>query len=715
MTIVNSHLSGSSVLSTLLADPGAGDIDAPAPDAHATGVASAVAAAIPEALHGVLGQVAGRDGLALLRDMGLHGLMQQSRLAQQPLQARGAGGTQASGSQSTEQVKDLFKQQFAAKAADKEGFHAFMQQVFGDKYDRGLAEQYRQSALAGDFSWLPDVKFVDAGTLGGANGAYNQQEGVVYINRDLAARDPRTAAQTFVEEAGHHLDAKLNTSDTQGDEGEMFRRVIGGERLSQQQVDAIRNENDKGTIVVDGKAVEVEFWGFLEDIGKGIADVATSAVDKAGEVVSDVVDHAGNAARDVVYSLGDAAKEVGMGVIGGAGLFITGIGEGFGGFAINLLNGRIADAWKSATDGLDKAVFQAPRRIFNGALEGVGHWIKTPTYLLPRGLGGDLARNVIDRGVDSVRTIGNAAIDIGRNFGRMALDIGHGILYDTGEALKYWARGDVGEGFKRLGLAFVHPFERIGGTVVDSAMVFGQGVGNVFGNVFGVHEPSRGLNNAERDYLKKLYGDSINLDDVRIHRGNLTHDLGMAPHCVGNDIYLPEDHFNEDGSLNETGMQTLAHEAFHVYQSQHGGNGYIHKALTANAMGIIEEGDRDAGYNFRDAINSGKPFNEWNPEQQGKFFEMIAPWVYARYDSNGDGIADSDYDLNDDGQIQRNELQLAWEDTNRNGVNDNAPAGSPPGTPDPEPTLTVLNDAELARVLAIWDAIKADRPDRTVV
>ena len=156
-------------------------------------------------------------------------------------------------------MKSAFKQEFAAKAANKQEFDAFMQQVYGDKYDKGMAEQFRQQALAGDFSFLPDVKFVDAATLQGDNGAYNAEEGVVYINKDLAASDPAKAAQTFVEEAGHHLDAKLNTADTQGDEGEMFRRVLGGEQLSQQQINEIRNDDDHGTITVDGKQVEVEF------------------------------------------------------------------------------------------------------------------------------------------------------------------------------------------------------------------------------------------------------------------------------------------------------------------------------------------------------------------------------------------------------------------------------------------------------------------------
>src|SRR5262249_20011860 len=161
-----------------------------------------------------------------------------------------------------------------------------------------------------------------------------------------------------------------------------------------------------------------------------------------------------------------------------------------------------------------------------------------PTYLLPKKLGGNLLRSVVDRGVDNLRTVGNGAIDIARNFIRLPLEIHGGLVRDFGEALRYWARGDIGGGFERAGMALVNPVKRVGGAVVDSTMIFGQGIGNVFGNTFGIHEPSRGLNMKEREYLKHVYGDSINLEDIRIHKGNLTNSaLGMAPHTVGNDIY----------------------------------------------------------------------------------------------------------------------------------------------------------------------------------
>jgi hypothetical protein len=647
-----------------------------------------------------------------------------------------------------EQVKSAFKQEFAAKAANKQEFDAFMQQVYGDKYDKNLAEQYRQKALAGDFSWLPDVKFVDAATLHGGNGAYNEQEGVVYINKDVAASDPAKAAQVFVEEAGAHLDAKLNTADTQGDEGEMFRRVLGGEHLSQQEISVIRNDDDHGTITVDGKQVDVEFWfgeDFVDavgDAGKAIGNAASDAVDAIGGAASDavdavgsaagdVVDYAGTAARDVVYSLGDVVKEAGMGLIDGVGMFMRGFAvDFFGGTVINLMQGRFADAFESMTRGLDNMVFQAPRRIFNGALEGVGHWVKTATYLLPEKAGGAFMREVIDRGVDSVRSVANGAIDIVRNTALMPLRIVGDFEHDMGEALKHWARGDIGGGFEHFGMAFVHPFETAAGTVVDDVMIAAQAGGNVFGNVFGIHEPSRGLSKDEREFLKQTYGDSLNLEDIRVHRGNLTHELGMAPHTVGNDIYLPDEGpnncFNADGSLNEQGRMTLVHEAFHVYQAQHGGNGYIHEALEAQVGGIVDSGNRNAAYNWLPALRSGKPFDEWNPEQQAELIETMARARSQSADTDRTKPGLESYDLDHDGQIDRNEMDLAAGDTDHDGHIDTAETADldrdgmiddtdGDGRIDTGETAVTLTEDEFQRLMAIADALKADRPDRTLV
>src|SRR5262245_5857540 len=69
-------------------------------------------------------------------------------------------------------MKARFAQEFGAKAADPAAFHAFMAQVYGDNYDHAKAEQFRQRALQGDYSWLPEIRFVSDSVLQHANGAF---------------------------------------------------------------------------------------------------------------------------------------------------------------------------------------------------------------------------------------------------------------------------------------------------------------------------------------------------------------------------------------------------------------------------------------------------------------------------------------------------------------------------------------------------------------
>jgi hypothetical protein len=49
---------------------------------------------------------------------------------------------------------------------------------------------------------------------------------------EAPSNDPETTAQIYSEEMGAFLDTQLNTSDTVGDEGEMFRRLLPRHRLN---------------------------------------------------------------------------------------------------------------------------------------------------------------------------------------------------------------------------------------------------------------------------------------------------------------------------------------------------------------------------------------------------------------------------------------------------------------------------------------------------
>jgi hypothetical protein len=260
-------------------------------------------------------------------------------------------------------VQSTFRRQFGELAADKKQFHDTMKNVFGEGYDATKAEQFRQQAQAGNFDWLPPVKLVSAETLGGANGAYDAESGTVLLNESL---DPSLAASTFVEEAGHHLDTQLNSKDSAGDEGELFRRVLSGEKLSSAQVAEIRAENDKGIVYVDGKAKEVEFWNPFKAIGnaaKAVGNAIGSAAKAVGNAVGSAAKAVGNVVKEAAVRVGDGVRSLVTGAVSTVVGAVRNVGEGIGTFfggVGKLFTGNFKEGLKQMGSGLVKTFLQTP-------------------------------------------------------------------------------------------------------------------------------------------------------------------------------------------------------------------------------------------------------------------------------------------------------------------------------------------------------------------
>jgi hypothetical protein len=319
----------------------------------------------------------------------------------------------------TAQIQSKMKEQFAAQAADPRAFHDLMSKVYGEGYDQTKAESLRQKALAGDFSWLPPVRLLDSKTLHGANGAYDAQNGVVYINADIAAKNPALAASTFVEEAGAHLDTMLNRGDAAGDEGELLRRLMGGEKLSRQDVAAIKAENDHGVITVDGKQVSVEFWNPLKSI--------KNAAKKVGGAIKSVGKSIGRAAKGLATHVGNGLKATGKSFLStglnfmkgmteaGRNLF-SGIGKMTLGFGKNLFTGNVGEAFKSLFSGAGDIVIGMPKNILRSGINLVRDTLNTVTHLTPEFIGSKL-RTVFDKSLTFVGDFTDAFLDKTREVG----------------------------------------------------------------------------------------------------------------------------------------------------------------------------------------------------------------------------------------------------------------------------------------------------------
>jgi hypothetical protein len=213
--------------------------------------------------------------------------------------------------------------QLAELAADPRRFAEVLSKAFGPDYDRAAAERLRQQLLAGDTSWMPDVEFASSEQLHGAGGAYATENHTVYLNSDI--RSPKRSAEVLLEELGHHIDTLLNRRDAAGDEGEIFRRLVAGEPLSDVTLAGLRSEDDHGTADVDGHTRQVENFSFFNPLswfgggGSSVPPVVRDVAVDAGQRVLDYVGtlplHIRAAAKEWVDALWANAKAFGADLV----------------------------------------------------------------------------------------------------------------------------------------------------------------------------------------------------------------------------------------------------------------------------------------------------------------------------------------------------------------------------------------------------------------
>lgn len=125
------------------------------------------------------------------------------------------------------------------------------------------AEQLRQEISAGTFSIALDLR--SSTELQGAFCAYaagsNGSGQRILLNSNWATgASAADVERILLEELGHAFDQRLNGgNDTAGDEGELFAATVLGTPLDSATLSRIHQENDHGTLLIDGQAVAVEF------------------------------------------------------------------------------------------------------------------------------------------------------------------------------------------------------------------------------------------------------------------------------------------------------------------------------------------------------------------------------------------------------------------------------------------------------------------------
>ncbi|XZO01584.1 MAG: peptidoglycan DD-metalloendopeptidase family protein [Microcoleus sp.] len=130
---------------------------------------------------------------------------------------------------------------------------------FGENWDAAAAKTLAEAWFQGDFSDIPPVKVVSSAEIGGANGAFAVATDTIYLSKELLAGGNLGAiADVLREEIGHYVDARLNVTDSPGDEGAIFGAVVQGKVLSEGELQGLKSEDDTATVLLDGNQYLVE-------------------------------------------------------------------------------------------------------------------------------------------------------------------------------------------------------------------------------------------------------------------------------------------------------------------------------------------------------------------------------------------------------------------------------------------------------------------------
>ncbi|MFN5871700.1 MAG: sodium:calcium exchanger, partial [Aphanizomenon sp.] len=204
--------------------------------------------------------------------------------------------------------------------ANKNNFWQVFDTAFGTQYNLSLAEILRLQWEAGDFSQLPQIEILDSSILGSANGAYASSENRIYLSNTFVASASLAAISgVLLEEIGHFVDAKINQTDSAGDEGAIFAELVQGYSLNTQTLKALKAEDDHATITVNGEVIQVEQQNFTGTAGNDTIIGTTSNDFIYGLAGNDTIntglgdsDFADGGAGDdlliVDYSIGDTGR-----------------------------------------------------------------------------------------------------------------------------------------------------------------------------------------------------------------------------------------------------------------------------------------------------------------------------------------------------------------------------------------------------------------------
>jgi Ca2+-binding RTX toxin-like protein len=154
----------------------------------------------------------------------------------------------------------LLQERLQAFASNSE-FNQKMGLAFGDRFSFDTVESLRQQWLTEDFKTLPTIEILSPTELQGAQGAFSAQTNRIYLSANLLRsnlENPQIVSQVLLEEIGHFVDAQINSVDAPGDEGAIFSALVGNGFIDEQQLQSLKLEDDRATLILNNQTVPVE-------------------------------------------------------------------------------------------------------------------------------------------------------------------------------------------------------------------------------------------------------------------------------------------------------------------------------------------------------------------------------------------------------------------------------------------------------------------------
>jgi hypothetical protein len=262
----------------------------------------------------------------------------------------------------------------------------------------------------------------------------------------------------------------------------------------------------------------------------------------------------------------DAVADAVVTVVHAVGEWLGGIISGIGNFIAGLL------------DGIGSLLGNIP--LIGPLLRGIFHWVAT----------------IVSAAFEFVATLVRGVLDIVAN---VVAGLIRMIVGGIGGLIAWDGRTFV-KGFGGL----------VAGIVGGVVAIFGTLLALIHAVLF-MQWGERPLNQMESALLRRVYRESVALDNVRIIEGFAGFfSLNPRPFTLGNRIYMKA--FDP-----ATNLDTLVHECCHVWQNQHEGTRYVADALWAQAAVT------DA-YNWELEISRGHSrFQDFNKEAQGAFIQAV--------------------------------------------------------------------------------------------